>query len=165
MCYINYGEIMYSNEIVCQILDYIDQNITTKISLIDISNYFFFNKFYISKLFKREIKTTITTYINTLKIINSLSNINNKHSITSVSIRNGFQSLEYFSETFSKIIGVSPSIYQNFYHHRKINSEKQIMTLQQNIINAQKLKKMAIDYRKNRKVTKIPNKKLSIFKN
>ena len=46
---------MYSNEIVCQILDYIDQNITTKISLIDISNYFFFNKFYISKLFKREI--------------------------------------------------------------------------------------------------------------
>ena len=63
---------MYSNELVCNILDYLDNNINTEISIDLISSIFCYDKFYIMKRFKKEIGTSIFNYINAIKVHNSL---------------------------------------------------------------------------------------------
>ena len=63
---------MYSNKIICDILIYIENNLKSKITIKDLENKFFYNRYYIMKLFKKEIGLTIIEYINSLKIYNRI---------------------------------------------------------------------------------------------
>ena len=63
---------MFSNDLVCKIIKYIDENFNNKITIEDLENTFFYNRFYIMKLFKKEMKLTIIDYINSLRIYNSM---------------------------------------------------------------------------------------------
>ena len=105
---------MYSNELICKIIDYINKNIDIEITIDDLSNQFFFNRTYIKKKFKRELNITIFNYINAIKIYNSLTKFNNNNSITSIALTSGFNSIEYFSEIFKKIMKVSPRKYLDY---------------------------------------------------
>ena len=90
---------MYSNKIICDILKYIDENINSKIAIEDLERKFFYNRYYIMKLFKKEIGITIVEYINCLRIYNSFFEIKNRdNKIINIAYKNGFCSLEYFSE-------------------------------------------------------------------
>ena len=117
---------MKQKELIIKIINYIDENIYTKISIDNLSSVFYFNKDYIMRLFKRELGITINNYINYKRVYLSLSDLeNSNNTILYVGLNNGFYSLEYFSEIFKKIIGVSPSIYRNYYKYRKdINEEE-----------------------------------------
>ena len=86
---------MYSNDLVCNILIYINNNYKKDISIDEISNYFSYNRFYIMKLFKREIGDSIINYINKLKIYKSIQLLDSNKSILNISISSGFNSLEY----------------------------------------------------------------------
>ena len=111
---------MFSNELVVDILKYLDTNLYSKITIADLSNHFNYNKDYIMRIFKREIGLTIFEYINKKRIYNSLKEYNfTTSSILNISLNYGFYSQEYYSETFHKIIGVSPRTYQKFIKHSK----------------------------------------------
>ena len=99
---------MFSNSLVCDLLEYINKNINDEITIDDLSNRFYFNKTYIMKRFKREIGYTIHDYINTMRIMNSLDLYGYDNYILGIAIKNGFNSIEYYSEMFKNIIGVSP---------------------------------------------------------
>lgn len=89
---------MYSNELICKILNYIDNNINKKITIEELSLRFYYNRYYIMKLFKKEIGMSILDYINLLRIRNSINSINNSNKLLiRIAIDNGFYSLEYFS--------------------------------------------------------------------
>ena len=106
---------MFSNLLIIDILDYIDNNLYTKITINSLENKFNYNKDYIMRLFKREIGITIIDYINKKRIYNSLTSLKDSNdSIILISINYGYYSLEYYSEIFKSIIGVSPSIYRKF---------------------------------------------------
>ena len=106
---------MFSNSLVIDILNYIDNNLYSKITINDLVYRFNYNKDYIMRLFKREIGITIIDYINKKRIFNSLNDLKNtNNTIILISINYGFYSLEYYSETFNKIMGVSPSMYRKF---------------------------------------------------
>ena len=84
---------MYSNKLICDILFYIDKNINNKINIQDIADIFFFNRFYIMKLFKKELGISINNYINLKRILNSLSDIKNTDdSYLTIALNNGFNS-------------------------------------------------------------------------
>lgn len=106
--------IIYSNELVCNILNYINNNINTEITIINLSNIFSYDKTYIMKKFKKELGITIKEYINNKRILNSLTNYSLNISILRISLLNGYNSIEYYSEIFKNIIGVSPRIYKKF---------------------------------------------------
>ena len=100
---------MYSNKLVCDIINYLDINLNKKVSINELENVFFYNRYYIMKLFKKEMNIKIVDYINSLRIYNSMNDLRDyNYSLTSTFINNGFYSLEYFSETFKKIFVVSP---------------------------------------------------------
>ena len=103
---------MYSNELVCNILDYLDKNINTDLSIDLISSIFCYDKFYIMKRFKKEIGTSIFNYINSIKVYNSLKFFKNDDSILIIALESGFNSFEYFSEKFKKVMGVNPTAYR-----------------------------------------------------
>lgn len=110
---------MKQKKLIIDIINYIDTNIYTKISIDSISNEFFFNKDYIMRLFKRELGITINQYINFKRVYLSLNALENTNeSILYIALNNGFYSLEYYSEMFKKIIGISPSNYREFHKYR-----------------------------------------------
>ena len=154
---------MFSNTLVLKILDYIDNNLYKKITIEELSRTFYFNKDYIMRVFKKEIKTTIIEYINKKRIFTSLNELKNtNNSILKIAINNGFISQEYYSETFSKIIGVNPLTYRKFtkvgtnISYEKINIIRNSiakLNLELNIIN---------EYRRNVPTKQV--KTLSLFK-
>ena len=78
---------MFSNKLVCNIICFIDKNIDRKISISDIEREFFYNRYYIMKLFKHEMGVSITSYVNNIRIYNSLEEVrNNNFSLVILSI-------------------------------------------------------------------------------
>jgi AraC-like DNA-binding protein len=144
---------MFSNELVCNLLIYINKNINKEISIDELSSKFFFDKTYIMKRFKKELDLTIFEYINSMRIYNSLSYFNYDNYILSIAFNNGFNSLEYFSETFRKVMGVSPIRYRKYLDHDIRMSDKEINTILDNINRLNNLNSKTIKYLNNRKPT------------
>ena len=156
---------MYSNELICDILDFLDNNINRKVSIEELAKKFYYNRYYIMKLFKRELGFSINNYMNCMRIRNSIFEINNyDYSITRISLNNGFYSLEYFSEMFHKIMGVSPRIYLDFCKQRFKVSEDNLIKIRESLINLQEMVDFVDKYKKNKKPSGVPVLKLSIFK-
>lgn len=155
---------MYSNEIICNILNYIDDNINSKITIEDLTKKFYFNRYYIMKLFKKEIGITIIEYINKLRIYNSISYIkNNNETLIKTAIKNGFYSLEYFSELFSSTIGINPTSFKKFLNYNLKKDEETLNKIRDNLINLHSLINFVNTYKTNLKPKHPPIKKLSIF--
>ena len=155
---------MYSNKLICQILNYIDTNWCNKLSINDLENRFYYNRYYIMKLFKREIGVTIFDYINNFKIYKSINEIAiSNNSMITIAINCGFNSLEYFSETFKNIVGVSPSNYKKILNREAIFNIEKYDEVTLNIIKINKLINKVNVYKNNIKSDKIKVKKLTIF--
>ena len=154
---------MYSNNLICDILIYIDNNISNKITIEDLENKFFYNRYYIMKLFKKEMGITLINYINSIRIYNSITLIKeSNNSLLNIAFKCGFYSIEYFSETFKKIIGVNPEIVKQYL--RKKIVVKKMDIINNSILSLYNLKKFKERYLLNRKPDNPPIKKLSIFK-
>lgn len=155
---------MYSNKLICQILNYIDTNWCNKLSINDLENRFYYNRYYIMKLFKREIGVTIFDYVNNFKIYRSINEIAiSNNSMITIAINCGFNSLEYFSETFKNIVGVSPSNYKKILNREAIFNIDKYDEVTLNIIKINKLINKVNVYKNNIKSDKIKVKKLTIF--
>lgn len=155
---------MFSNEIVLQLLDYLDSNLYKKISLDDLSNTFHYHKDYLMRLFKRELGITIIDYLNRKKIYHSIQYMRDFHrSATYLSIKFGFSSLEYYSEIFKKYIGVAPTVYYKYLNRDFDLGHEQFDIVNQNLVSLQFLWKRIDEYRLNVKPQKAV-KVLSVFK-
>lgn len=154
---------MFSNDLVCDILDFIDDNINRKITMDELSSHFYFNKDYIMRLFKKEIHSTISNYINKKRIFQSLHDLQfGNDSVLFIGLKHGFSSLEYYSEVFHNVMGVSPILYRKFSTRSIGISEKDINEIQKNLANISSFFEDVTRYRKNRK--KALSMSLSIFK-
>lgn len=101
-------------ELSLLVLDYLDNHLFDDISIDSIASIFGYDKSYLMKRFKSDIGVSIKTYINQKKIMNSLSLLDDDESLLYVALNSGYNSLEYYSEMFSKVIGVSPSVYKKY---------------------------------------------------
>ncbi len=120
-------------EVIYNILKFIDSNINQKNDIDYLSKHFYINRYYLMKLFKREIGLTINNYINSIRIYNSLKDIKDK-SILNVALKNGFYSQEYYSETFKKVIGVKPLTYKKYINYDKSVTYVEIDIILNNLI-------------------------------
>ena len=69
---------------------------------------------YLSRLFKSETEYSINTYITRYRILNAaklLDDVQNK--VYEVAEKVGYLDITYFSTTFKKLVGVTPSQYQS----------------------------------------------------
>ncbi len=71
-----------------------------------------YNKKYLSSAFKRHWKVGIVEYLNTVRIQNAFTLINQGlTSISDIATRCGYTDPQYFSKVFKAKVGVSPTIY------------------------------------------------------
>lgn len=141
---------MFSNDLICNIIEYLNNNINKEITIDELSVLFYFNKTYIMKRFKKELNISIHEYINTIRIYNSLPYFKEDNYILSIAFKNGFNSLEYYSETFKKNIGVSPIIYKKYLSYKNITDKEEEKILN-NICRINSIKSNALNYLNHRK--------------
>ncbi len=153
---------MYSNELICNILNYLDENIYTDISIDLISSIFCYDKFYIMKRFKKELDISIFNYINAIKVYNSLKYFKSDDSVLKIALESGFNSLEYFSEIFKKVIGVSPSTYRYFIRYDIRVKADEVSTIINSLVKLDELRNNVMFYRRRVKPSTTLVKKLSL---
>lgn len=141
---------MFSNDLVCNIIEYLNNNINKEITIDELSVLFYFNKTYIMKRFKKELNISIHEYINTIRIYNSLPYFKEDNYILNIAFKNGFNSLEYYSEIFKKNIGVSPIIYKKYLSYKNITDKEEEKILN-NICRINSIKSNALNYLNHRK--------------
>ena len=101
------------------IIDYIDENLTSKVTLTDIANLVNMNKSYISRLFKEETSMTLSEYITYRKIDRAVILMKNpKLKIKEIAFEVGIPDPLYFSRIFTKVQGKTPSEFREQYLNR-----------------------------------------------
>lgn len=109
----NYSRIGYSS-LVQSCLDYIDFHYTENLSLDSMAKMCSVSNSYLSSLFKREVHMTLTDYINSTRIRQSLILLNTTAlPIQDIAIQCGFTDTNYFTRIFKKFQGKSPRSYRN----------------------------------------------------
>lgn len=102
----------YENETLNNILEYIDNNIESSICVNSLCSKFAISSSTLHLLFKNNLRTTVNSYINTLKLNKSKELISeSSYSISEISEILGFSSIHYFSKKFKNVFGISPTEY------------------------------------------------------
>lgn len=95
------------------IKDYLDEHWKEKFSLDDLSEKFFINKFYLTRLFKNQYGVSILNYILRIKITHAKQQLRfTNKTIEAVGIDCGFEDANYFSRSFKKVEGITPNEYR-----------------------------------------------------
>ena len=109
---------VFSKPIV-QCMEYIDIHLHVPIELEDLANHVHLSKTYLSTLFKKETKISISDYILNRRISSAKSMLRySNYSTSQISEILSFSTQSYFIKCFRKIEGMTPKEYQKM-HYRK----------------------------------------------
>lgn len=99
--------------LVEQVKHYIDFHYQEDLRLEDIARRFNVNPYYLAHLFKEQTNFSPIQYMIRRRVGEAQSLlINTNHSITRIASLVGYDNANYFSTLFSKMIGISPSLYR-----------------------------------------------------
>lgn len=102
-----------SDNLLREIQSYIDNHLDKAISLSDIEQEFYVNKFVFCRQFKKFTGQTFNKYVKTARLQNALSLLKNTDiKIYEIAHRLGFRDESYFGVIFKKEFGISPSEYR-----------------------------------------------------
>ncbi|MFK8243674.1 MULTISPECIES: AraC family transcriptional regulator [unclassified Facklamia] len=94
-------------------LMYIEEHYQTDISLYKLAEHCHISKNYLSALFHREVKQSLSDYLQQFRIEKSCELLANKNlTIAEISEKCGFQSSDYFSKVFKRIKQETPTQYR-----------------------------------------------------
>lgn len=96
---------------IIHILDFINENLSAKITLDLLQHKFFVNKYYLCHIFKRNTGFTIQEYVTYKRIIKAKELLSSGHSVLEVSNEVGFNDYSNFFRTFKKLTGNSPKYF------------------------------------------------------
>lgn len=107
----NYSLRGYS-PVIQKVVNHINLNITEELSLKYLSEQYCVNASYLSTLFKREMKITLTDYINQQRIREAVTLLNSTTmQIQDIASKCGIYDVNYFRKLFKKITGMTPTEY------------------------------------------------------
>jgi YesN/AraC family two-component response regulator len=93
---------------------YIDAHLNQKLKLATIAEHVGVNKKYLSNLFNKEMKISISDYISTRKIQESANFMRYcDHAISEIANLYGFSDQSYYTNVFKKIMGTTPAKYRS----------------------------------------------------
>lgn len=92
---------------------YLDEHYPDKITLDDLSETFFINKFYLTRIFKLQFGVTLNDYLLHVRITHAkqLLRFTDK-TVETIGLECGMGSVHYFSRMFKKVEGLAPSEYR-----------------------------------------------------
>ncbi len=99
------------NDKINDIIRYISDNLTTKITLDDLTQKFFLSKYYLCHEFKRNTGFTVFDYIRYKRVLDAKMRLQNGQPISEVWCELGYVDYSNFYRTFKKTVGMSPKEY------------------------------------------------------
>ncbi len=103
-----------SKYIINKVVEYIEKNYSSKVTLEDIATHINLSKQYLSFLFKKETGINISSYIINLRIEKAKEMINKgEDSMKVIYQRVGFTDQQYFYKTFKKVTGLTVGQYKD----------------------------------------------------
>ncbi len=104
------GSYKYNHQ-VDDILNYINLNIASSITIEQLASKFYLSESYICRIFKSATGTTINKYITARRISIAKALLNDGVSVTEAYERSGFSDYSNFFKAFTKAVGISPKKY------------------------------------------------------
>lgn len=102
------------NPVVQNILNYVHTHYTEDISLTTLSELFHMTEHYISRIFKRETKENLFSYLNKVRIDQAKKLLlNTDMKIYEIAEKTGFKSAINFNYVFNRVVGISPTKFKN----------------------------------------------------
>lgn len=109
--------LIYNIDIICDVTQsvvdaklYIEKNYFKALSLSGVANHVYLNKDYFSRLFKKETDMTFTDYVNKVRMERAKKMVcETNTNINEIADMIGIPNSSYFSSTFTKFYGESPS--------------------------------------------------------
>lgn len=96
-----------------RIVQYINENYNHINSIEDIADHFYISKYYLCRLFAKELGVSLISYLNVVKIRMACALIGEDTlSMTEIALKCGFNSSSYFCKVFRAEMGVPPSVYR-----------------------------------------------------
>ena len=101
------------NELVADVLGYIEQNYKENVTLPSIAQRFGYNRFYFSKLFNAAIGESLCSYVNSVRVRKfiELYKTEKNANILSAAFSVGFDSMPSFYRAFKNVYKVTPVQY------------------------------------------------------
>lgn len=92
-----------------RVIEYLNANFREAVELDALAEICGITKYHLARAFKRYTGQSILTYTNFLRCRNAELCIKNGRTVAEAAYESGFDSLSYFTRTYKRIIGVSPS--------------------------------------------------------
>ena len=107
-------EMASKQRLVVPVKAYLDENYSKKISLDELSTKFFINKYYLTRVFKKQYGQSVNTYLLNVRITHAkqLLRFTDK-TVEEIGSECGLGALHYFSRVFHEVEGLSPSRYRD----------------------------------------------------
>ena len=102
-----------SDKMVEDVIKILEQNVYSSITIDQICNRLSYSKAYIFRKFKNQTGKTVIKYFIWLKIERAKQLIREGLSVKEISIKLNFDTPNYFSKTFKKVTGITPSTYKS----------------------------------------------------
>lgn len=96
--------------------EYLDQNYASKITLNMLSEIFFINKFYLTRIFKEQFGESVTEYLLQVRITKAKQSLRfTDKPIEEIAHECGMHDANYFSRMFKKVEGVTPGEFRRMW--------------------------------------------------
>ncbi len=102
-----------SNQLIDNIINYVNTNLGNDLSLDVVADEFFISKYHLSHKFKEVTDMTFNTFVNKKRLNYSKQLLRNGTSTTEVFTACGFSSYSYFLKAFKKEFGITPKEFTN----------------------------------------------------
>jgi two-component system response regulator YesN len=105
-------------KLIQSVLNYIEQNYQKGVTLEETAEHVHLSPFYLSKLFKKELKINFVSYVTDRKIDKAKELLETTDlPILNIALDLNYQEPNYFSKVFKKVVGMTPSEYRKDKQH------------------------------------------------
>jgi len=94
------------------VLDYIDMNLESDLSLEFLERHFYINRFYLSRIFKQVTGSSLHEYIRYKRISKAKKLLSEGCNVTEACTKSGFNDYSNFLRMFKRTVGISPGQYK-----------------------------------------------------
>lgn len=108
----NFTDVKHDS-LISKVISYLNVNAAEIKSLDEIASRFFISKYYLSRLFKQVMRTTIFDYIANCKLNKAIRCLQHTDkTVNEIALECGFNSTAYFCKIFRSAMGVTPGRYR-----------------------------------------------------